>query len=65
MVFLHLPGRKANATRVGTESKRRPAFLLGDARLYLPLQQGHLLREQLDHVLLSKHGGEQVAEGGT
>lgn len=30
----------------------------------LPLQQGDLLREQLDHVLLPKGGGKHEAERG-
>lgn len=35
------------------------------ARSYLPLQQSHLLREEVDNQLLAKGCREQVAEGGS
>lgn len=45
-----------------------PRATLGVSRTacsYLPLQQSHLLREEVDNELLAKGCREQVAEGGS
>lgn len=41
---------------------RAAGMVNGDA--YLPLQQVHFIREELNHMLLPKRSGEQVAERG-
>lgn len=46
------------------EHASSPGFLVCVMGSDLSLQQGDLLGEQLDHVLLPKGCGEQEAEGG-
>lgn len=46
------------------ETWKQPRFLQSTGVADLPLQQGDLLREQLDHILLSKGSSKQETERG-